>query len=411
MGQLTDLHIRKLQAASGKRVEIWDDRVPGLGVRASSETKAFVLLYRLNGKSKRMTLGRYPVLSLSEARELATTTLNKLAHGEDPQSDKDDCKLVYRVDEVVEEFVRMHCNRVNRAKTARETERLLRMHFLRPWSGRDIRSIKKPDVLAILDAIVEDGSPSTANHAFAAGRKMFNWSVGRGLVEVSPCTGIPNPAQIRSRSRVLTDAELAAVWRAADAVGPVYGPIIKLLILTAQRRTEVTELRWTEIDLEQALWSLAEDRTKNGRSHTVPLTPSACNVIASIPRLNEMLVFPARGRDDATFSGFSKLKRRIDELSGVTGWTLHDLRRTAATGMARIGVAPHVVERILNHTSGSLGGVAGIYNRFKYLPEMRAALLLWERHILTLAVSEQHFGARQIKTVDKDPVADLTSSG
>ncbi len=140
-------------------------------------------------------------------------------------------------------------------------------------------------------------------------------------------------------------------------------------------------MRWNEINLDARTWSIPAERTKSDRAHVVPLSPLAVGVIASIPRVHDELVFPSQGQDARTFSGFSKAKRRLDALADVTEWTLHDLRRSAATILAQLGVAPHVVERILNHTTGTLGGVAGIYNRFGYLPEMRAALELWAGHI------------------------------
>lgn len=156
-------------------------------------------------------------------------------------------------------------------------------------------------------------------------------------------------------------------------------------ILTGQRRGEVAGLRWSELDWANAVWNIPPARTKNGRQHALPLSPLAIEVLKSVPNIHYELAFPARGTEGATPSGFSKIKRRLDDLSGVSGWTLHDLRRTLATQLAGMGVAPHVVERILNHTSGTLGGVAGIYNRFQYLPEMRAALDMWAEHVDKLA--------------------------
>ena len=331
-----------------------------------------------------MTLGRYPLLSLGDARKRATEVLYTISQGSNPQAEKEEARTFPRFDETLEDFVRIYCNRQNRERTARETERLLRARFLKAWAAKDIREIKKHDVLKIIDGIVEEGKPSAANHAFAAIRKLFSWCVQRGIVEANPCTGIGAPSATVDRDRVLTDAELAAVWNAAEATGYPYTAIVKLLILTAQRRSEVTGLRWTEVDAEQGLWSMPAERTKNGRAHQVPLLPMAKGIMTSLPKLNPTFAFPARGNEEQTFSGFSKMKRRLDELSGVTGWTLHDLRRTTATKLAGLGVAPHVVEKLLNHTTGTLGGVAGIYNRFQYAAEMREALARWELHVQAL---------------------------
>jgi integrase len=386
---LTDVLIRQLRAREGERVEAWDDKVSGLGIRVSpAGTKSFVLLYRLNGQSKRMTLGRYPILSLADARRMASEALFKITHGENPQAEKEAARTFPRFDDTLDEFVRLHCNRQNREATARETERLLRARFLLPWATRDIRTITKHDVLVVLDAIVEDGKPSAANHAFAAVRKMFSWCLQRGIVDASPCAGIGAPSAAKERDRVLDADELVAVWMAADATGYPYGSIVKLLVLTAQRRSEVTAMRWPEIDAVNQIWALPPERTKNARAHQVPLPPLAQALIAELPRLNATYVFPARGNDAESFSGFSKLKRKLDEVSKVTNWTLHDLRRTTATGLAQLGVAPHVVEKLLNHSTGTFGGVAGIYNRFQYVPEMREALSKWETHLQALVAAK-----------------------
>lgn len=383
---LTDLAVRGLKPDPKNRYEIFDAKVPAFGVRVfPSGIKSFVLLYRQNGRPRRLTLGRYPVLSLSEARRLAQAALNQLAHGTDPQKEKTEARRGDGFDTVVDTFLHTHCARFNRPSTAHETARILRSHFITRWGRRPLHEIGRAEVVSVLDRIVETGSPSAANHALAAIRKFFNWAVERGLIEISPCIGLKAPTPMRSRDRVLDDAELAAIWREADQIGYPYGSIIKLLILTAQRRGEVTELRWGEIDFDGKTWTIPAGRTKSNRMQVAPLVPRAIDALLSIPRLDEERVFPAQGSSDRSFSGFSKAKRRLDTAAKTSDWTLHDLRRTAATGMARLGVAPHVVERVLNHTSGMLGGVAGVYNRFGYQPEMRAALELWSNHVAKVA--------------------------
>jgi integrase len=276
----------------------------------------------------------------------------------------------------------LYCREHNRENTARETERLLRAGFVPSWGERDIQSITRNDVNVVLDGYLAEGSPSAAIHALAAVRKFFNWCVERGLLEASPCERIGRPAPIRSRERTLDDLELAAVWAGAEQVGYPYEQLVQLLLLTAQRRGEVAGMLWSELDLEKAVWLLPASRTKNKRPHYVPLSGGALRIISSLSRAHPAYVFPARGNDEATLSGFSKFKRRLDTLAGLSeAWTLHDLRRSAATGMAGLGVPPHIVERILNHVSGSFGGVAGIYNRFAYEAEMRQALEMWGGHL------------------------------
>ena len=378
---LTDLLLRKLKGTE-KRIEVWDAKLPGFGVRiAPSGTKSFILLYRFRGQPRRLTLGRYPVLGLAEARDLAKEALNQVARGIDPSQGEEQGPDTYLFGEMVEEFVRLHCERRNRERTREETARILRADFLSRWKRRDIRDIGRKDIVEALDAIMERGAPIAANNALAAIRKFFNWCFERGVIAVSPCNGIKKPAKSQTRDRVLSDEELRAIWRASDTIGYPYGALVQLLMLTGQRRTEVATMRWRDIDLPSGVWTIPAELTKNGKPHLVPFSTLALARLASLPRLHELFVFPARGNEKSTFSGFSKLKAKTDRLSQVQGWTLHDLRRSAATHMGRLGVAPHVVERILNHESGSFRGVAGVYNRFQYLPEMREGLERWARHV------------------------------
>ena len=379
---LTDLAIRKLKTSGQERVELWDTKIPGFGVRASpAGTKSFILIYRHRGRPRRLTLGRYPTLSLSMARQKATDALRTLSDGADPQAIKASDRNPYRFEDAVGAFVEQHCRRHNRVSTAKETERVLRHRFVSRWRNRDVRDITRQDVLAVMDDIVAQGMPSAANHALAAVRKFFSWSVERELIAESPCLAVKKPARVNARERVLSEDEIGRVWNAALKIGYPFGTVVQLLMLTAQRRNEVAGMRRDHLNMAEQLWLLPAELTKSNREHGVPLAPLAVAVLETCPQLHGDLVFPSSGAADSIFSGFSKCKARLDVASGVTEWTLHDLRRTAATHMARLSVAPHIVERILNHTSGSLGGVAGIYNRFTYLPEMRAALELWARHV------------------------------
>ncbi len=394
---LTDVAIRKMTPPAEGQAETWDKKVPGFGVRVTpAGTKSFVFLYRIEGRPRRLTLGRYPDTTLAKARDLAQQALAQVRRGLDPQVSVPSGSAMFRA--VLDEFVEAHCARHNRASTAKETERLLRSEFLPLWEERGFSEIRKADVLSAIDAIVKRGTPSAANHAFAAIRKLFNWAVGRGYIELSPCIGISRPAKQNSRDRVLGDHELLALWSAAEQVGYPFGSIFQLLALTAQRRGEVAGMRWSDLELAERTWTIPAELTKNNRQHTVPLTPAALMILNNLPRFHDVWVFPARG-DNGPYVGFSKAKRRLDKLANVKRrldanankettdevedieWTLHDLRRTAATGMGKLGVPPHVVERVLNHASGQFKGVAGIYNRFGYLPEMRAALEKWEAHV------------------------------
>jgi integrase len=383
---LTDLKIRKLMPEANGRVEIWDGRVPAFGIRvAPTGSKSFVLLYRHKGRPRRMTIGRYPVVSLAEARRRAIQALGEVAWGVDPQTQKTFKTHGTRFDETVDMFVRTYCSQHNRKSTQRETERLLKARFVSRWGARDLREIGKADVLKIIDATLQDGAPSAANHALATVRLFFNWCCDRGLVEINPCDRLKAPAKKVARDRVLSDGELAKIWAAACTIGYPFGTIAQLLLLTAQRRNEVTSMRWTDLDFEAALWSIPATLTKNGAPHVVPLVPEVLHILKRVPRIDSDMLFPSRAGEGRSFSGFSKAKERLAALSAVDEFTLHDLRRTVATRLASLGAAPHVIERLLNHVTGILGGVAGVYNRFKYHDEVRAALVQWTSHMRQLA--------------------------
>jgi len=345
---LTDLFIAGLKPRIEGQFEVYDRKVPGLNIRVSTQgAKAFSILYRLGGRNRRLTLGRYPIVSLSEARKRAREALNQVQQGFDPAAEKVRARTEYQsrlFPAVLSEFVEIYAKRQTRG--AQETERLLRREFEGAWAKLTIRQITKQHLNEVLDGILNRGTPSAANHAFAAIRRFFNWAVERGYLDHSPCQGSKAPSKVGSRDRVLSDVELAAVWRAAEKIGYPLGHLVLLLILTAQRRSEVAGMRWSELDLPNALWQLppgTKDRKhKSSRPHTVPLGTRTTAILASLPRIHDELVFPARGKDNP-ISGYSKWKRKLDHVSGVKNWTLHDLRRTAATGMAALGVAPHVL--------------------------------------------------------------------
>jgi integrase len=260
------------------------------------------------------------------------------------------------------------------------------------WKKRDVRDIRASHVNDILDALVEAGKPSEANHALGVIKTLFGWCSDRDMITVSPCAKIKKPAKHGSRSRALSESELRRLWALLEGEGYPFGTMTKLLLLTGQRRGEVTQMRWSQLDLAARTWLIPTELSKNGREHLVPLSDHALAVIASIGRAGNDLVFPAHGNVENVFSGFTRAKNRLDRLSGLKDWTLHDLRRTTATHLGKLGTPPHVIERVLNHVSGSFAGVAGVYNRHPYFEEMRAALQVWGERLATQA-SDTHDAA------------------
>lgn len=383
--RLTDIAIKRARPPAAGQIEIWDSAIPGFGVRVTAKgARSFVLLYRYQRHPRRWTLGRYPALSLADARQMASDALTKLEAGKDPQADEASPAAASFAD-TLERFFTTYCDHQNKPSTAAETRRNMTATFLKPWKNRSLASLTRADALAITDRLMAQGRPSAARHAHAHARKFFAWCVERGLMEASPMATLKPPVRARNRARALSLAELAVVYEAADRIGYPFGTIVKLLILTGQRRGEVSGMAWSEIDLEAATWTIPAERSKNGRAHALPLAPIALDIIGTMPRLSDRFAFPARGNDEATFSGWSKAKKDLDVMTGVESWTLHDLRRSMATRLAALGVPPHVVERILNHAGGTFAGVAGVYNRFEYGDEMRAALGQWEAVLMSAA--------------------------
>jgi integrase len=242
--------------------------------------------------------------------------------------------------------------------------------------------IKRPDVIEWLDAIVDRPAPIAANRALSWFKGLCNFAVERGIMEVSPIAGIKPPAAETARDRVLSDDELKAVWQAADALEPVYAGLVKLLILTGQRLREVSELEWKEIDLDARLWTLPGKRAKNGVEHTIPLSDLAAEILRGLPRIDGSgFVFTINGRHP--IRGAHQAKCRIDSLGRppIPPWVLHDIRRTAASGMARLGINLPVIEKLLNHVSGSFAGIVGVYQRHSFSDEKRSAMQTWSRFV------------------------------
>jgi len=392
---LTVAAIDKLKPGTARR-EIPDAGMPGLYlVVQPTAAKSWAVRYRHAGRTRKVTLGPYPRIGLVAARERAREALEAIDMGRDPGAERLVAKA-RQVDpsidrdafgNVAREFIERHAKPRNR--TWAQSAKLLglgsdlatrRGGLAERWHARDVHDIRRRDILAELDAIVDRGAPKMANRTLAALRKLFNWAVSRDILAASPCAGVKAPAPETSRDRVLSEDELARIWRAAEAGGYPFGDLVRFLILTGVRREEAGGASWGEIDLDARQWAIPAARTKNKRAHVVPLSVGAVEVLKLIPAFaGGDYVFGLAGR--GPFKGWSSAKRALDQRAGVEGWRLHDLRRTMATRLADLGVAPHIVEACLNHQSGAKSGVAGVYNRSNYDSEKRAAFDLWARHV------------------------------
>lgn len=369
--RLTDIAVRSLKPPSRGQVTYWDESIPSFGCRVSAGgTKTFTVM--CGERRKRISVGRYPTISLAQARAKAKTILAEAVLGK-----HDDIQIPF--EEALDTFLTTHCARNNKASTAAETERLLKRHFLPRFRRRNLADITTAHVVSIVDGLID--RPAECNHAFTAVRTFFRWACRRRYLQHSPCEGLQRPTKPVSRSRVLNDKELPKVFQAADQLG-TYGSIVKLLILTGQRLNEIASLRAEYVDVKKKVITLPAHLTKNGREHTFPYGPMVTRILSGLPK--EGLLFPTQKDSKVFFNNWSASKHALDKLCQIESWVQHDLRRTYATNMAALRVPLHVVEKLLNHASGSISGVSAIYNRYAYEDEMREAVLAWEKHFARL---------------------------
>jgi integrase len=418
------------------RTEIPDGGCAGLYlVVQPSGAKSWALRYRFAGAPKKLTLGPKLVLGANEAepagpkigdpltlaaaRMLANEALHTVELGVDPAKAKQDMKAAGReaaavraedsVENLKVQFIERYQKPKNRSWA--RTEAIFEKEVLPRWRGRSVHEITKDDVEDLIDAIAAD-RPIAANRALAAVRKWFAWMGGRSKggrkavlktrLRTTPCAGVEPPGREARRDRVLSDEEIKAVWAACGeaapggdgGIGEPFGPFVRVLLLTAQRRGEVAGMRWSEVNADKR-WEIPGARTKNKLVHLVPLSDQVLSIIKGVKRIEGSdFVFTTTG--DSGLGGFSRAKERLDD--AVTRraekqrdqrtkpikpapWTFHDLRRTASTGMGDIGVLPHVVEAVIGHISGHKAGVAGTYNRAQYLAEKATALQRWADHV------------------------------
>lgn len=369
-----------LQPGQGERIW-WDEELKGFGYRLRPNRGTWVIRPpRLGGKSSLVTIGSANAVDIAEARKAAQKQLAQAALGEHPREMRRTQRASASIT-VAKAFERYMADAEKRMRPSTYTN--LRTHLNQHWVGlhdMQLTAVQRADIAAQLRQIAEGPAgkrprPQAALRARRTLSTVFAWCIGEGLCDSNPVPLTNAPAQEIRRERVLTASELLAVWRACPPSDD-FGRIVRLLILTGQRRDEVAGLMWNELDFSGAIWRLPPERTKNGRAHEVPLSPAALKIVTDAPRVGDRsLVF---GSGTGPFSGFSKAKNRLDDQLGFADpWRIHDLRRTAATGMAENGVLPHVIEAVLNHVSGHKAGVAGIYNRATYSAEKRDALNRW----------------------------------
>jgi integrase len=368
---LTDAAIQRYRPPKAGELEIFDLGYPGLALRIGyGGAKAFVLFHREGGRLKRTTLGRWPKVSLAAARE----SWRRVAEGK-PITQAGEKGDLFSA--AVETWLKLDAAQRNKASSLTTLHHIVDHDILPPWRDRYITDITRKDVAALIDGIIERGAPAKARQVHAHLHRLFKWHAGRGTIPANPMQDMERPPKQSSRERVLTDAELAKVWKAADGI---HGAVVKMLILTGARREEIAQLKWSEIQGDEI--HLSNGRTKNGEAHIIPLSKAAQELLASLPRISSQYVFTING--EKPVSGWSDIKHKLDARSGVGDWVIHDLRRTVATGLQKLGVNLQVTEACLGHTSGSRAGIISVYQRHHYAEEKRAALEKWGQHVTSL---------------------------
>lgn len=401
---LTTKAVEAAKPDPARRYEIPDPALSGLYlVVQASGVKSWALRYRFGGKPAKLTLGRWPLMGVAEARAAASEALDKIERGKNPAIEKKATKAAKaeaqlserdKIKTLIGQYDKRHLSGL---KSGAVVRRELDRFVVAEWGERDIHDIARRDVIDLLDGIADSGRVVTANRVRAYLSKFLNWAVERDILPMSPATGVKPVAKEASRDRVLTDDEIRWFWAACEAEGFPWGPLGKVLLLTGQRLNEVAQMADGEIRGE--LWHLSADRTKNARAHDVPLSDAVREVLDGVERVADdkgvvRFIFTTTGTTPV--SGFFKARAHLAEAMEqiaakergeaveIPRWTFHDLRRTAATGMARLGIAVRITEAVLNHVSGTGGGIVAVYQRHDYAEEKRQALDAWARFVAAL---------------------------
>lgn len=381
--KMTAATVEKIKPTE-KRQEVPDSMVKGLTLIVQhTGAKSWQVRYRAGGARRRMALGPYPAISLADARQSANQILLEVMRGADPAAERQAAKQPNLSDRdkvavLFDQYAKRHLSTLRSGPTVvREMHR----HVVARWGERDIHEITKRDVIDLLDGIADTGRVVSANRVRAYLNKFLSWCVERDILDSSPSLGVKPVAKEKSRNRVLSDEEIKLFWQACDDLGFPWGPLGKVLLLSGQRLGEVVGM--SDREIEGHVWHLPGARVKNGRPHTVPLSDPVLDVLRGIERIQSDigLIFTTTGT--TPLSGYSKgrnaIADRMEEIAGreIEHWTFHDLRRTAATGMARLGIPVRVTEAVLNHVSGTGGGIVAVYQRHDYADEKRRALDAW----------------------------------
>jgi integrase len=381
--------IADLELPAGKSDHFeWDDAMPGFGIRLRAGGKrGWMVQYRVHGRQRRQSIGDARRIDLKAARDAARKTFAEVALGGDPQGNKTDAqaRAAVTIGPLFDQYLEIKKPKVRRSTYVADHRYLT--NYWKPARRLPIDAVNRRMVASRLNDIVKEHGSTAAARARQSLSAFFSWAIGEGHVDRNPVVGTNDPAaHIQSRDRVLTEAELRAIWQAC--ADDDFGRIIRLLMFTGARRDEIGGLRWSEVDLDRALLNIPGTRTKNHHPLKLTLPPPAVSILRAVARRpgRDLIFGGGRGPFGAWSYETLALRARITETLGgsIPEWRIHDIRRTVATGMGALGVQPHIIEAVLNHRSGHKAGVAGIYNRATYETEIKLALELWARHLQSL---------------------------
>lgn len=379
--------IAGIKAPSKGRAEYWDKNKEGFGIRVSATgAKSWFTMYWHKGRLRRHTLGTFPKMTLADAYEKARQSLHQAENGLDPAGEKRAERQAETFGDLAEDYMRLHAKRKKRHW--KPDQQKLELDVLPKWKNLKAKEITRRDVIQLVDGIVERGAPIQANRVFALIRKIFNFAISRDIVAHNPCQAVPMPSKAQSRDRVLSADEIRNFWESAGKEDVYVASILKLRLLTAQRGGEIESMAWTDIDLNAAIWTIPAARAKNGLAHRVPLSKSALEILnrLAVSCKDSEWVFPSPYVKGAHIENIQKAIQRVRSREGLeVDFVGHDLRRTAASHMASIGVPRLVISKILNHVET---GVTSVYDRHSYDSDKREALNRWGDY-LTQVISKR----------------------
>lgn len=387
---MTASWVQSVKVDEGRQV-FHDQKVKGLGLRVSfTGKKIWEVIYRVKGDPtrRRMDLGSYPAFTLADARERAQEVILAAARGEDlKRKEAEAAEARDRAPTfgyLAERFLREYASK---KRSHHQMELAIQKDLLPAWAKRKAQDITRRDVREVLQAVHDRGAPIQSNRTLSLVKSIFNWGIAQDLVESNPCVGIKPLSAENPRDRVLSDLEIRAAWAAFEEIGGLMGSLLKLRLVTAQRGAEVKTMRWRDVDLDEGWWTIPKEVAKNGKSHRVPLSPLAIEILCQVQETTGSgeWVFPSRTRSGHPIMYLQKAAERVKAKSGVD-FVLHDLRRTTASHIGSITSRRDIVKRILNHSEG--GDVTAVYDRYTYDSEKRQAMDAWgERLMAILTVS------------------------